>query len=63
MFREHNAPVGRCARADLAARKRRGANPVSGLIASSAAEYARAFAAEFGAEARDRLVLYVGNMA
>ena len=62
MFREHNARGATPGRADSVARKRRGANLETGFIASSAAEYARAFAAEFGAEARDRLVLYVGNM-
>ena len=62
MLGEHSAPGVGSGGCIFGVRKRRGANPVAGLIAFSRAKRARLSAAKFGSGALDRLVLYVGNM-
>ena len=62
MLGEHSAPGVGSGGCIFGVRKRRGANPVAGLIAFSRAKRARSPAGNFVSGALDRLVLYMGNM-
>ena len=62
MLGEHSAPGVGSGGCIFGVRKRRGANPVAGLIAFLRACRARSSAGNFVSGALDRLVLYMGNM-
>ena len=62
MLGEHRKARVRSGGCIFGVRKRRGANPVAGLIAFSRAKRACLSAANFAPETFVRLVFYVGNM-
>ena len=63
MLREHNATVGRPALVDFGVRKRGTVETLVVFNEISSAKNARCIAVDFAPEARNRLVLYVRNMA